>query len=375
MSDAEKTQPATPKRRADALKEGNVWAPREIGPAAAVLVAAALLTAAGERLWFGLAAFLRLALSAAGEAALAGPEMMLGAVVALIPWQGVVVLAVAVMLVTGGLVQGAARHVSLGMAAPKLSRLSPMKGLQKIFSMQGLAGAGTSLLKLVVIGGAGAAVLLPLISGLAEAGEGAGGLSVVGQAVLRLLVAAALAMIVVAGADAGLTWILRENKLKMSLDEVKRENRQDNGAPELKAAIRRAQFAASKKRLTTVLADASVVVVNPVHFAVALRYRPGEDAEPVMLEKGREDSALAIIAVAQALGKPVVRSPRLARALFFTGRAGQGVREELYLAVATVLAFVMRFEDMRDVPAVEVPPAFDFDETGGRRKPGAPLPL
>lgn len=371
----EKNQPATPKRRADALKEGNVWQPREIGPAAAVMVAALLVTAMGDWLWRALTGFLSETLAAAGSAVQAAPEGWLGFLVGRVPWQGPVVLAVLVALLTGGLAQGAARHVSLNMLAPKLNRLSPVKGLQKIFSMQGLAGAGTSLLKLAVIGGTGAVVLLPLIGGLAEAGEGIGGVALVGQAILRLLGAAALAMMVVAAADAALTWGLREKKLKMSLEEVKRESRQDNGAPELKAAIRRAQFAASQRRLKTVMADASVVVVNPTHFAVVLRYKAGEDAEPIVLEKGREEAAVAIIAVAKELGTPVVRSPRLARALFFTARAGQGVREELYLAVATVLAFVMRFGDPEDVPPVDVPPAFDFDETGAKRKPGAALPL
>jgi flagellar biosynthetic protein FlhB len=375
MSEGEKTQPATPKRRADALKEGNVWQPREIGPAAAVLVAALLVSVAGERLWWGMAGFLTEMLARAGAAVSAEDTVSFG--LDHLPWQGPVVLAVAVMLVTAGLVQAAARHVSLGLAAPKFNRLSPVKGLQRIFSMQGLTGAGTALLKLGVIGGTGAVVVLPLVGQLAEAGEGAGGLSVVGGAIARLLGAGALAMLVVAMTDAALGWWSRERKLMMSLDEVKRENRQDNGAPELKAAIRRAQYAAARRRLQTTLAEASVVLVNPTHFAVALRYRPGEDTEPVVIEKGREDVARAIIAVAQELGRPVVRSPRLARALFFSARVGQGVREELYVAVATVLAFVMRVDaaDREDVPPVDVPPAFDFDEAGARRKPGTPLPL
>ncbi|WP_416908949.1 MAG: flagellar biosynthesis protein FlhB [Polymorphobacter sp.] len=371
----EKTQAATPKRRADALKEGNVWQPREIGPAAAFIVAALLVTAVGDWLWRRLAGFLAEALAVAGDGAQAAPEVWLGFLAGRVPWQGPLVLAVLVILLTGALAQGAARHVSLSLLAPKLNRLSPIKGLQKIFSVQGLAGAGTSLLKLAVIGGTGAFVLLPLLAGLAEVGEGLGGLALLGDAVVRLLGAAALAMTVVAAADAALTWGLREKKLKMSLDEVKRENRQDNGAPELKAAIRRAQMAASQRRLKTVMADASLVVVNPTHFAVVLRYRQGEDMAPIVLERGREEAALAIIAVARELGTPLVRSPRLARALFFTGRAGQLVREELYLAVATVLAFVMRFGAGDDVPPVEVPPAFDFDERGARRKPGAALPL
>uniref|UniRef100_UPI003F6E7344 EscU/YscU/HrcU family type III secretion system export apparatus switch protein n=1 Tax=Polymorphobacter sp. TaxID=1909290 RepID=UPI003F6E7344 len=267
------------------------------------------------------------------------------------------------------------RHVSLSLIAPKLSRLSPVKGVQRIFSRTGLAGAATAILKLLLIGAVAAAVLRPLVSGLAEVGEGVGGLAIVGGAVLRLLMALAGVMLVVALVDAAISWQLRETKLRMSLQEVKREARQDNGAPEIKTAIRRAQYAAARRRLQTTLVDASVVVVNPTHFAVALRYRPGEDAAPVVLEQGRDEMAQAIIEVARELARPVVRSPRLARALYFTARPGAVVREELYAAVATILAFIMSLGDPAEPPPVTVPPAFDFDERGARRKPGAALPL
>jgi flagellar biosynthetic protein FlhB len=376
MSEDDKSQPATAKRRADALKEGNVWAPKELAPAVAVMTAAGLAAAMGERLWWGLAGFLAEALAGAGSVVARGEDgMPAGWLAALTPWQGPVVLALAVMVLTGGLAQAATRHVSLSLLAPKLSRLSPIKGVQRIFSKTGLAGAATALLKLGLIGGVAAAVLMPLVDGLAEAGEGSGGLALVGGAVVRLLVALALVMLVVALVDGAISWTLREQKLKMSLQEVKRENRQDNGAPEIKAAIRRAQYAASKRRLQTVLADASVVVVNPTHFAVALRYRPGEDAAPIVVEQGREEAAQAMIEVARTLKLPVVRSPRLARALFFTARPGVPVREELYGAVATILAFIMSLGDPDAPPAVSVPPEFDLDEAGARRKPGAALPL
>jgi flagellar biosynthetic protein FlhB len=372
----EKTEAATPRRREQALEEGNVWSPRELAPAAALLVAAGLAGLAGAGLWRALMALLAAGLEAAGDAVRAGPEVTLAALLAHLPWGQILMLAVAVMLVTGALAQAAARHASLKLAAPRLSRLSPVKGVQRIFSMQGLAGAATALLKLGLIGAAGVAVLWPLLPGLAVAGEGAGGLAVVGGALQRLLMAVALAMLVVAAADAAMSWRLRESKLRMSRDEVKRESRQENGAPELKAAIRRAQMLASRRRLRGSLAEASVVLVNPVHFAVALRYDPARDGAPVVLEKGREEVALAIMAVARELGRPVVRSPRLARALFFTARLGGPVREELYLAVATVLAFVMQLDaDLEAVPEVSVPPAFDLDETGEPRKPGAALPL
>lgn len=376
MSEDDKSQAATPRRRADALKEGNVWAPKELAPAVAVCLGAGLSALLGARLWAGLTGFLAEALGRAGDIAGRGdddlPVLWLAR---LAPWQGPLLLSACIILVTLVAGQSATRYVSLSLLSPKLSRLNPLTGLKRIFSMTGLAGAATAILKLLLIGGAAVLVLSPLVAGLAEAGEGAGGLALVGAAMRRLLMVVALAMVVVAAVDAGFSWQLREKKLRMSLQEVKRENRQDNGAPEIKAAIRRAQYAAARRRLQTSLADASVVVSNPTHFAVALRYRPGEDAAPVVLEQGRAEMALALIEVARELKVPVLRSPRLARALFFTARRGQPVREELYAAVATILAFVMSLGDADNPPAVTVPSAFDFDEHGGRRKPGAPLPL
>lgn len=376
MSEEDKSQAPTPKRRADALKEGNVWAPKELAPAVAVAVAAGLLALLGAQLWQGLAGFLAEALSAAGDVAMEGEDRLpLPWLVRLAPWQVPVLLAAAIAAFTIAAAQAATRHVSLGLLAPKLSRLSPISGLKRIFSMTGLAGAATAILKLLLIGGTATFVLAPFVASLAEAGEGAGGLAIVGAAIKRLLMVVALAMLVVALADAGISWQLREKKLRMSLQEVKRENRQDNGAPEIKAAIRRAQYAAARRRLQTSLAEASVLVVNPVHFAVALRYRPGEDAAPMVLEQGREEMARTIIEVARELKVPVIRSPRLARALYFTARRGQPVREELYAAVATILAFVMSLGDPDTPPDVSVPPTLDFDEHGARRKPGAALPL
>ena len=377
MSEDDKSQPATPRRRADALKEGNVWAPKEIAPAMAICVGAGIAALLGGRLWTGLAGFLAEALGAAGDrhGFGAADDLPIVWLAALTPWHVPLLLAAIIIVVTVAAAQSATRHISLSLLAPKLSRLNPASGLKRIFSMTGLAGAATALLKLLLIGGSAAFILSPFIASLAEAGEGAGGLALVGVAIQRLFMVVALAMLVVALTDAGISWQLREKKLRMSLQEVKRENRQDNGAPEIKAAIRRAQYAAAKRRLQTSLAEASVLVVNPTHFAVALRYRAGEDMAPFVLEQGRDEMARAIIEVARDLKLPVIRSPRLARALYFTARRGQPVREELYAAVATILAFVMSLGDPDSPPVVSVPPAFDFDEHGGRRKPGAALPL
>lgn len=369
-SAGEKTQAATPKRREEARKQGNVWAPREVPAAAAVAVAALAAMAAGPGLWGALGAYLGGAL--AGAVPLGDDSLGVTALAARLPLAWPAGLAVAVALATGGLQIAASRHVSLGSLAPKLSRLSPAAGLQRIFSMTGVAGALTAVLKLAAVGGVAMGVVLPLVPRLANIGDDGGALGVIGGGVVGLLAAAAMLLAVIAALEGGLSFVLRERKLMMSLDEVKREQRQSEGSPEMKAAIKRAQYAAATRRLRTSLADASVVVVNPVHFAVAMRYAAGSDAAPVVTEKAQAEMAAALVAVARELKVPVIRTPRLARALFFTARRGEPVREELFGAVATILAFVMSFDDPDEgaAPAVFVPPAFDFDERGGRRAPG-----
>lgn len=368
-SDADKTQPATARRRQQATEQGNIWQPRELAPAAAVLTAALAASLGGPALWAALGAYLADSL---GRVELRGDDGLPVAALAMrVPVLLPAVLAAAVAVVTTALALVTTQHVSLAALAPKLARISPVSGLQRIFSLSGLSGAATAILKLGAVAGVALVVVAPLIPALANISDD--GLAIIGGGVVRLVSAAALAMLAIAVVDGGISFVLRERKLMMTFEEVKRESRENDGAPEVKAAIKRAQFAAASRRMRSTLAGASVVVVNPVHFAVAMRYLPGSDAAPVVVEKGRLEMAQAIISVARELGVPVVRTPRLARALFFTAKIGAPVREELFSAVATILAFVMSFDapEAEAAPAVFVPPELDFDEAGERRKPGA----
>ncbi len=372
-NDTERTQPPTPRRRAEARKQGNLWQPREIGPAAAVATAALGFGFAGSQLWGGLTRYLAQTLDAA--AAQPDDSLPVATLTARLPLAVPLALALVMALLVIGPSIAASRHASLDRLAPKFARISPAAGLARLVSPAALFGALTALLKLAAVAALALLVMVPLLPQLAHIAEGVAGLAVVGAAAARLFGAAALLLLIIALLDAGISFALRERKLMMSRDEIKREARQNDGAPEIKAAIRRAQFAAATRRLKTTMHDAAVVVVNPVHFAVAMRYDPARDGAPVVVEKGRLDAAAAIIATARELAIPVVRSPRLARALYFTARPGLAVREELFAAVATILAFVMRFEGREAPPPVFVPPDFDFDEQGARRKPGAALPL
>lgn len=369
-----KTEEPTPRRLERAAREGEVWQPRELAPALALAVGAGCLAIGGGAAWAALAGYLQQALAVAGDgrASLdAGDHAILRAPVAL-----VLIVAAAGTLLHGLAGLAVARGWASSRIAPKFKRLNPLAGIKRLVSKEGLVAALLALAKLAAFSAAawlmfkgGLPALLRLDGDIATAGPA------VGDAVLRLVFMAAALLSVLAAVEGVTSFRAFRARLRMTLDEVRRENREDNGSPELKAAIRRSQLATASRRMRSTLQEATVVVVNPTHFAIAMRYRPGFDAAPVLLEKGRELTAQAIIDVARELAIPIVRAPRLARAVFFTGRIGDTVREELFGAVAIVIAYVLSFDERADLPLVAVPPEFDFDESGQRRKPGAPVPL
>jgi len=161
-------------------------------------------------------------------------------------------------------------------------------------------------------------------------------------------------------------------KLRMSKQEVKDESKESEGSPESKAAIRRMQRLAARGAVRPAMAEATVVVVNPTSFAVALRYDPLRDAAPVVVARGRELAAAAIRELAGENGVPVLRYPQLTRALYFTAKLGQPIRDDLFTAVAAVLAFVFSLDRAAmaaaEPPEVTVPDALRFDEFGRAAK-------
>ena len=164
------------------------------------------------------------------------------------------------------------------------------------------------------------------------------------------------------------TWM---EKLRMSRQDLKDESKESEGSPEVKARMRRMQMEASQKAAENAQAienvkDATVVITNPTHFAVALKYEPDENDVPIILALGKGVAALRIIEQAETNSVSVVQSPLLARALFYTGQIGNAISEQLYSAVAAILAYVYQLE--RGVDAVlqdpEIPSDFIFDEFG-----------
>jgi flagellar biosynthesis protein FlhB len=173
---------------------------------------------------------------------------------------------------------------------------------------------------------------------------------------------------ILAGIDVPIQFIRRNARLKMSKQQIKEELRQSEGAPELKAHLRQRQHEVHMGSARKALSEATVVLVNPTHFSIALRYRPGVDPAPVVVARGRGETALAIRKLASEKAVPILEYPQLTRAIYFTSRAGQTISEDLYLAVATILTFVFNIEraiaDGTPQPVVDVPEVKRFDADG-----------
>jgi flagellar biosynthetic protein FlhB len=255
----------------------------------------------------------------------------------------------------------------------KPEKLDPFAGLQRIFGLQGLIELGKGLLKIVLMGSVGYWLLrarLPAVMGL---GAGAGddlkaGLVDTGHVFVIAVLTMTLALAAIAGLDVPAQLIQRARRLRMSKQDIKDEHKQTEGSPEAKGAIKRRMRETLSNSARKAVKEATVVLTNPTHFAVALRYRPGFDIAPVVVARGKDEVAAAIRTLADAHAVPILNYPQLTRALYFTARAGQLVREDLYIAVATVLAFVFNLDramaEGTMQPRVDVPEGARFDENG-----------
>jgi flagellar biosynthetic protein FlhB len=229
---------------------------------------------------------------------------------------------------------------------PKFERLDPIKGFGKIFALRGLVELGKALLKLVFIGTALGLLLLHWQGALQATGRGsvtagiAQSIGLLGQAALWFG-----SMLALIGAIDALYQKYDHGKnLRMSKQEIKDEMKESEGNPEMKGRIRQVQQAQSRQRMMEELPRADVVVVNPTHFAVALRYDDGRMGAPRVIAKGADVLAQQIRLVAGSHRIPLVEAPPLARALYATTELGREIPASLFVAVAQVLAYVYQLK-------------------------------
>ncbi|WP_404336167.1 flagellar biosynthesis protein FlhB [Sphingomonas sp. MMS12-HWE2-04] len=251
---------------------------------------------------------------------------------------------------------------------PKGSRVDPAAGLKRIFGSNGWIELGKSLLKVLLLGSIGAWLLWSLTAkslGLV-ASDLHGAIGAIGGEFVTLLFVMGGGLLLIAGIDLPIQIFRHMAQLRMTKQEVKEEHKESEGSPELKAALRQRQHEILKGGFRKTVGTAHVVLTNPTHFAVALRYDRGKDQVPVVVAKGRGATALAIRELAAEFAVPVLEYPQLARAVYYTSRENQEVRDDLYQAIAVVLAFVFGVNKRAGAhqPSISVPKTAWFDENG-----------
>jgi flagellar biosynthetic protein FlhB len=234
--------------------------------------------------------------------------------------------------------------LSWNRVTPQWSRISPMAGLKRLLGLQALGTFGKTLAKLVALFVVLVWVLrphLPALDQLVGASPLQTGL-VAAALSIALLKASTIFTAIIAGYD---FWSQRRSfakRMRMSRQEFKDEIKQSDGDPKVKARIRAIGMQRARRRMMAAVPTASVVITNPTHFAVALRYEHGQMAAPLVVAKGTDEVALRIRAVATEAGVPIVESPPLARALHAAVEVDTPIHPEHYAAVAEVISYVMR---------------------------------
>ncbi|WCT72911.1 flagellar type III secretion system protein FlhB [Sphingomonas naphthae] len=375
MSDApdndQKTESPTPKRLQDAREKGDILQSKELGAALVMMAGAGWLMTAGgwlvastqDMLIDGLSFDHGVVENFDPGSAIARLTMPIVApVAALFAMTFLAAIAGPVLLGSGGF-----RWEAMNF---KGDRINPAAGLKRIFGTQGLVELGKSMAKIALMGAVGWWLFSGRMKAMTTltAPDLRTAITEIGGTFTFAVVVMSVALGAIAGIDVPMQAIRRAGRLRMTKQEIKDEHKQSEGSPELKGHIRRKQAEILQSSTRGAIADANVVLVNPTHFAVALRYRPGFDAAPIVVARGRGEMAQAIRDFADEKAVPVLRYPQLARAIYFTSRAGHLVREDLYIAVATVLAFVFNLDramaDGISQPEVIVPADARYDADG-----------
>lgn len=346
---SDKTEAPTAKRRSDARSKGRVALSKELSTAVLMMTSVLMLEAAGP--WMG---------TTLEEVMTAGLTLRRPTEIS-VPWatsvlQEFVEMVLPLMAVFAGVlfvvasgvgVLQAGWQVSLHPLTPNFGKLNPLSGLQRIFSTKGLVRALVALAKFALLAltlwfnlGDQLPVILELQNMPIEVA-----VPIVADLALEILWWISLPLLLIGVIDLLYQRFDHTRSLRMSKQEVKDESKNEEGDPEIKARIRRAQRELSTRRMMDEVPKADVVVTNPTHFAVALRYERGSMQAPKVVAKGVDEVALRIRSIAEEHRVPIWEDPPLARSLFAACDLDDEIPTALYQAVATVLAQVLRLKE------------------------------
>ncbi|HEY6517386.1 MAG TPA: flagellar biosynthesis protein FlhB [Steroidobacteraceae bacterium] len=363
-NDQERTEKPTARRLEEARKEGQVPRSIELNAAAVLLVGAGSLHFLGGSIGASLFDLMRSGLSIAPAEAV-DPTLALSAAAAELARALSVCAPVLGMTLVAALIAPLALggwNLSLEALAPDFTRLDPIEGFGRFFSARGAVELGKAFAKFLVVGTVAVAVLhkqsgqllalgtMPLHAGIAQAMNLAS----------NALLAVSSGLVLIAAVDVPWQLYQYSQNLSMSREEIREEMKQSEGAPEVRMRIRRAQRELARRRMMHDVPKADVVVVNPTHFAVALRYDEGRMRAPLLVAKGADLVAARIREIATEHAVPIFEAPPLARALFHNVEIGSEIPATLYVAVAQVLTYIYQLKAARTSGArPPQPPAID----------------
>ena len=370
----EKTEEPTARRLSKAREEGQIARSTEITIAASVISVAIYIYLFGSSLLGNVAnifaqglVFDSLAVLEPQVAAGRLADAMIEALFSILP---ILILTGVVVLACSGLIGG--YNFSWKSLQPKASKFNPIAGFKRMFGIQALVNLGKSIAKFLLVGGVTYFLIDASIMEFAEISLMAlePGLTVSASILTMAFLVASSTLIIIALIDAPYQVYQHNQKMKMSLREVKDERKDTEGSPEVKQRIRQKQREVSAARMLEAIAEADVVITNPEHFAVALAYDPSSEDPPKVVAKGTDVMAERIRERAGEEGVPLFQSPVLARALFFTTEIEAFIPEPLFEAVAQVIAYIFninsinRSSNLRDKPVPRVPDNMVFDSEG-----------
>ncbi|WP_133011750.1 flagellar biosynthesis protein FlhB [Marinomonas flavescens] len=369
---SEKTESASGKKLEDARKKGNVARSKDLSAALLLIIASATIYGTGAYLAEDLEKVFRFNFVIERQDIFNYGRMIFHLYSSIVSVMDSMVVMMAILAAAGiiGSIGLGGLNFSWEPLMPKLSKMNPITGLKRMFSVQSLVELLKSIAKVTLVGTVATIVInhfltealgLPFQSIQLAISHGV-------SIAIWSFVFIALALALIAAIDVPFQVWSHKEKLKMTKQEVKDEYKQQEGDPQVKARVRQLQQQAAMNRMMTDLPEADVIITNPTHFSVALKYDQEGGKAPVMLAKGADFIALKIREVGNHYDIPVIQSPTLTRAIFHHTEIGEEIPQGLFQAVAQLLAYVYQLRNVRNgaprpevVPNLDVPDEFQWD--------------
>jgi flagellar biosynthetic protein FlhB len=344
-NDADRSEDPTAKRLEEALQRGDVAKSQEVSTWFVIGAAAIVLAAYSGPMSSGLSTTMRGIVANAHQIPVDGRGLI--ALTARIEYEVIAAIALPLgLLVLAAIAGNMIQHRLVWTAdslKPKFSKISPLAGIKRLFSLQAVANFVKGLIKIAVLGAVMAALLWPQryrLEGLVSV-DLLGTLLLTKSLALQMVGVVVAILFLVAAADFVFQYRQWFERQKMSFREIKEEYKQTEGDPMIKGKIRQLRQQRMRKRMMAAVPKASVVITNPTHFAIALQYEKGMEA-PICVAKGTDLVALKIREIATEHSIPIVENPPLARALHATVEIDEEIPNEHYKAVAEVIGYVMK---------------------------------